>query len=71
MTEPVNPIIPRNPNIFPVPPVLLPRVSPEEREQRRREREEEEGGPRPRAERRMPQEPTHGDDGHDHVDVRV
>ena len=69
MTEPINPVEVRNPNIFPVPRVELPRLGPEEREQRRREREEEESGPRPRGERRAPQEPTLGEDGHEHVDL--
>jgi hypothetical protein len=75
MTEPIIPIVPRNPNIFPVAPVDLPRIDPEEREQRRREREEEEAGARPPAERRQPRpqrarRPAHqGDDGHPHVDV--
>jgi len=40
MVDRINPIIPRNPDVFPVPPVGLPRIDPQERERRRREREE-------------------------------
>jgi hypothetical protein len=83
MTEPIIPITPTNPNIFPVPPVGLPRIDPQEREQRRREREGDESEPRPREERRAPQQPPRqpdpqprapqlpagDDDGHEHVDV--
>jgi hypothetical protein len=73
MTEPIIPIVPRNPNIFPVPHVELPRIDPEERDQRRREREEEQAGVRPPGERRQPQRARkpvqQGDDGHAHVDV--
>lgn len=81
MTEPINPIVPRNPNIFPVPHVELPRIGEQDGEQRRREREEEEGGVRAPEDRREPQEqpeprprrrqqpPRQGDDGRMHVDV--
>lgn len=41
MVDRINPIIPRNPDVFPVPPVALPKIDPQERDQRRREREEE------------------------------
>ena len=41
MVDRVNPIVPGNPDLFPVPPVGHPRVDPEERERRRRERERE------------------------------
>jgi hypothetical protein len=37
----INPIIPGNPDIFPVERVGLPKIDPQEREQRRREREQE------------------------------
>ena len=41
MVDRINPIIPRNPDIFPVQRVGLPPVDPQERERRRREREQE------------------------------
>lgn len=41
MVDRINPIIPRNPDIFPVQPVGQPKIDPQERERRRREREEE------------------------------
>lgn len=41
MVDRINPIIPGNPDIFPVERVGLPKIDPQEREQRRREREEE------------------------------
>lgn len=79
MPEPIIPITPRNPNIFPVAPVGLPRIEEQDQEQRRREREEEEGAVRAPEERRRPnpargarrpQQPVHrGEDGRQHVDV--
>ncbi len=74
MTEPIVKITPRNPNIFPVPAVRLPRIDPEEREQRRREHEAEEDAPLPRDERREPDEtppprPRRREIGPGHVDV--
>lgn len=75
MTEPIIPITPRNPNIFPVPAVRLPRIDPEEREQRRREHEAEEDAPLPAGERRRAgappatPRPQRGEIGPGHVDV--
>lgn len=54
MVDRINPIIPRNPDIFPVQPVALPRIDPQEREQRRREREEDEAEAQHEQERKAP-----------------
>lgn len=75
MVDRINPIIPRNPDVFPVPAVGLPRIDEREREERRRAREEEE---REReAERRRagartrPDDGSGEDDGRPHIDVRA
>jgi hypothetical protein len=75
MTEPIIPITPRNPDLFPVPAVRLPRIDPQERDQRRREQEAEEDAPLPRDERRRPDaeaprpRPPRREIGPGHVDV--
>jgi hypothetical protein len=42
MTEPIIPIVPVNPGIFPVPPVRLPRIDQREHDERRHEQEDDE-----------------------------
>jgi len=75
MTEPIIKITPRNPDIFPVPSVRLPRIDPQGRDQRRREHEAEEDAPLPRDERRRADptpaapRPRRPEVGPGHVDV--
>jgi hypothetical protein len=81
MTEPIIPIVPVNPDIFPVPPVRLPRIDQREHDERRHEQEdderererarqrrrEENGGRLPRQGKRP--HPAPSDDGLPHIDT--
>ncbi|HEY4280321.1 MAG TPA: hypothetical protein VGM91_19010 [Conexibacter sp.] len=76
MTEPIIPIIPHNPDIFPVPAVRMPRIDPREHDERRREQEDDERGreqahqrERARAQRARRTVPPPPDDGRPHIDT--
>lgn len=76
MVDRINPILPRNPDIFPVAPTGLKRIEDQdqerEREERRREREREEQAREREARRaavRRGAAPGEDDDGRPHVDL--